>query len=555
MSSFSDWLLPANFMPHGHCYLWRPDVLWLHVGSDTLIALSYYAIPVALAHFVRRRHAVLPYWWMPVLFAMFIFLCGTTHVMNIWTVWNPDYVVDGLVKLATGFVSAATAVLVFLTLPQALALRTPIELQREVDSQTAELLAVNARLRDEIAARARTEAALRKLENERLQTIQQLAEGDARKNQFLATLAHELRNPLAPISNGVQIVQLASGTDETLKTVTQMMERQVKHLVRLVDDLLDISRITRGKVSLRTDRLPLQPILKSALEMSWTAAETERLELSVDMSEEPIHVEGDRDRLTQVFANILSNAAKYTAGPGKVWLSLQREGRDAVVSIRDTGVGIPKEELDKVFEMFSQLSPGLAEKGLGIGLALVRELVQLHGGRVEARSEGPDRGSEFIVRLPALEPKTLAEVSATEPVATLTAARRRVLVVDDNVDAAEALKRVLLLLGHEVHQSADGATAIHVVSHLEPDVVFMDIGMPGMNGLEAARHIRKLTHVKQPLICALTGWGQEADRARSHAAGIDRHLVKPIDRDTLLSVLEQAASWLGPRLDNGTQSA
>lgn len=187
MSTIFDWLLPANFMPHGHCYLWRPDVLWLHVGSDTLIALSYYAIPVALAYFVRRRHAVLAYWWVPVLFAMFIFLCGTTHVMNIWTVWHPDYVVDGLVKLATGFVSAATAVLVFRALPQALSLRTPIELQREVDRQTAELLAVN----------------------------QKLAEADERKNQFLATLAHELRNLLAPISNGVQIMQLSGQSDET----------------------------------------------------------------------------------------------------------------------------------------------------------------------------------------------------------------------------------------------------------------------------------------------------------------------------------------------------
>ncbi|MDB6105607.1 MAG: sensor hybrid histidine kinase, partial [Gammaproteobacteria bacterium] len=244
-----DWLRPANFMPHGHCYLWRPDMLWLHVGSDTLIALSYYAIPVALAYFVRRRRAVLPYWWVPALFAMFIFLCGTTHVMNIWTVWNPDYVTDGLVKLATGLVSAATAVLVFVTLPHALELRTPIELQREVDSQTAELLAVNARLQ---------------------QALEKLAEADQRKNQFLATLAHELRNPLAPISNGLQVMQISAGTDGTLMPVTLMMERQMKHLVRLVDDLLDSSRITRGKVSLRKERLSLQPLLKGAIEMSWT---------------------------------------------------------------------------------------------------------------------------------------------------------------------------------------------------------------------------------------------------------------------------------------------
>jgi signal transduction histidine kinase/ActR/RegA family two-component response regulator len=460
---------------------------------------------------------VLPYWWVPALFAMFIFLCGTTHVMNIWTVWNPDYVVDGLVKLATGLISAATAVLVFAALPQALALRTPIELQREVDGQTAELLAVNARLR---------------------LALEQLAETDQRKNQFLATLAHELRNPLAPISNGLQVMQMSAGTDPTLKPVTLMMERQMKHLVRLVDDLLDISRITRGKVSLRTERLSLQPILQGAIEMSWTPSETERLELIVEMAEAPIDVEGDRDRLTQVFSNILSNAAKYTAGSGKVWLSLRREGRQAVVRIQDTGVGIPPEALEQVFEMFSQLSPaGLAERGLGIGLALVRELVELHGGQVEARSEGHNRGSEFVVRLPALEPNAATSFTQSPPIATTS--RRRVLVVDDNPDAAEALKQVLLLLGHEVRQSADGATAVDVVRHFEPDVVFMDIGMPGMNGLEAARRIRRLTLARQPLICALTGWGQEADRESSQAAGIDRHLVKPIDRDTLQSVLEQ----------------
>jgi PAS domain S-box-containing protein len=670
MRVFFDWLQPANFMPHGHCYLWRPDVLWLHVGSDTLIALSYYAIPVALAYFVSRRRAVLPYWWVPALFAMFIFLCGTTHVMNIWTVWNPDYVADGLVKLATGIASAATAILVFATLPQALELRTPIELQREVDGQTAQLLAVNARLQDEIAARIRTETAFRDSEarfratfenaavgiahvapdgrwldvnavfcgitgychdellgctfsdithpadlekdwmearrlldgeigsytlekrylrkdggivwvmltvslirqadgrphyfisviddiTDRKQTeeallerelrerlaLQKLAEADQRKNQFLATLAHELRNPLAPISNGLQVMQMSVGTDLTLKPVTLMMERQMKHLVRLVDDLLDISRITRGKVSLRTERLSLQPLLKGAIEMSWTPTEAERLELIVEMAEVSVDVEGDRDRLTQVFSNILSNAAKYTNGPGKVWLSLRREGRQAVVRIQDTGVGIPPEALEHVFEMFSQLSPaGLAERGLGIGLALVRELVELHLGQVEARSEGPDRGSEFIVRLPALEPNAAIEGSPAQSAGTAAAFRRRVLVVDDNLDAAEALKHVLLLLGHEVHQSADGATAVDVVRHFEPDVVFMDIGMPGMNGLEAARRIRRLTLARQPLICALTGWGQEADRVSSQAAGIDRHLVKPIDRDTLQSVLAQMSA-------------
>jgi len=521
MSNFFDWSVPANFMPHGHCYLWRPDVLWLHVGSDALIAGSYYAIPVALAYFVRQRRAVLPYWWVPALFATFIFLCGTTHVMNIWTVWNPDYRVDGLLKLATGVASAGTAFLVFAALPQALALRTPIELQAEVDQRTSELTAVNARLREEIGARNRTEAALResearfrgtfenaavgialvapdgrwlqvnavlcsmtgyskeellartyadithpadlendfdlsrrlltgeidncalekryiskdgrsvwvmltvslvrdssgvpayfiavandiaerkRLETELRQNIQRLAEADRRKDEFLATLAHELRNPLAPIANGVQILKLTSSRDAQKRT-TDMMERQIKHLVRLVDDLLDVSRITRGKAVLRIEPLKLQDVLAGALESNWSDAQSSRLELCVQLPDEPLEVDGDLDRLTQVFSNIISNAAKYTPDGGKVCVSARREGDDAIVSVRDTGVGIPPESLEAVFEMFSQLrEPAHGEEGLGIGLALVRQLVRLHGGSVEALSEGIGRGSEFIVHLPA----------------------------------------------------------------------------------------------------------------------------------------------------------
>ncbi|MBV8799735.1 MAG: PAS domain-containing sensor histidine kinase, partial [Alphaproteobacteria bacterium] len=521
MANVTNWLLPDSFLPHGHCYLWRPDVLWLHVGSDALIATSYYAIPLALAYFVRRRHAVLPYWWVPALFAMFIFLCGTTHLLNIWTVWKPDYIVDGVVKLATGIASAATAVVIFAALPRALALRTPIELQREVDDRTAELMSVNARLREEITARERTEAALRenelrvrlaleaaraatwvidfvhegrerfdargcelagldagqrewppgsfcrllhpedgelmrraseqthaqsgpgpiieyrivrpdgevrwlqgagivqrdeagrpqlfigvslditdrkRLEEELRHTIERLAESDRRKDEFLATLAHELRNPLAPIANGVQLIKLTDPSLPTVRRAVEMMERQLQHLVRLVDDLLDVSRIARGKAPLRREPLDLEEVLQGALESAWSDLDRQRLELIVQRPGQPIRVEGDRDRLTQVFANILSNAAKYCEERGTVWVKVSQENGQATVSIRDTGIGIPPEALEKVFEMFSQLrQPGYDAGGLGIGLALVRQLVQLHGGTVEARSAGVGHGSEFII--------------------------------------------------------------------------------------------------------------------------------------------------------------
>ncbi len=660
MSSFLNWLLPGDFMPHGHCYLWRPDVLWLHVGSDAVIAGAYFAIPVALGYFVRRRRAVLPYWWVPALFATFIFLCGSTHVLSIWTVWNPDYVVDGLVKLATAVASAATAVMVFAALPQALALRTPIELQREVDHRTAELVALNERLHREIEARQRTESALREsegrfratfenaavgiahvapdgrwlqvnavlceltgysrgellnrtfgdithpedlqkdwdearqllageqetysiekryirkdgrilwtvltvslvrdaqrqpayfisvvldisarkqLEEELRHTIQRLADTDRRKDEFLATLAHELRNPLAPIANGVQIIKRCEPGDPVKRTAV-MIERQLQHLVRLVDDLLDVSRITRGKAPLRRESLSLQQVLLGALESSRPALDARHLQIETQLPEQILAVEGDRDRLTQVFSNILSNAAKFTGAGGSVSIRAAREDDTAVVSITDTGIGIPPEALETVFEMFSQLRvPEHGEGGLGIGLALVRQLVQLHGGTVEARSEGAGRGSEFIVRLPIFAGAATAPQAASVDESSPDA--HRVLVVDDNRDAAESLRALLQLMGHDVRQASDGVEAVETAREFVPDVIFMDIGMPRMNGLEATRRIRDLPLGTRPYIIALTGWGQDGDRERSRQAGIDHHLIKPIDHEALRAVLQLAAA-------------
>jgi PAS domain S-box-containing protein len=661
MSTFWNWLLPANFLPHGHCYLWRPDVLWLHVGSDGLIAASYYAIPVALAYFVRRRRAVLPYWWVPALFATFIFLCGLTHLMSIWTVWHPDYVVDGLIKLATAVASAATAVMVFAALPHALALRTPIELQREVDARTAELSAVNSRLREEIAARERTESELREkqlrvqlaleaaraatwvidyahgaveqfdaracelggldvtrphwpsgtfcallhaedrakmqqaqretadtagpgptveyriaspaggerwlqgtgivvrdgaarirqfigvsiditarkqLEEELRLTIEKLHAADRQKDQFLATLGHELRNPLGPIYNSVHIIK-RTDVAGTHRRTTDIIERQLRHLVRLVDDLLDISRVTRGVATLRRAPLDLSDVLSRALEASWTDAELARLELVWDL-EQPLRVNGDADRLTQVFANILANAAKYTAGHGKVWISTRRAGSEALVSIRDTGIGIPADALQSIFQMFSQLrAPGYGESGLGIGLALVHQLVQLHGGRVEARSQGPGSGTEFVVHLPLLEADGAATASAP-PTHSASLPARRVLVVDDNEDAARSLAALLNVMGHEVREAHDRTTAIELVQTFRPHLVFMDIGLPQVDGLATTGEIRKLPLEEQPLIVALTGWGQEIDRERTRSAGIVHHLTKPIEYPALQRMLALA---------------
>ncbi|HYK25301.1 MAG TPA: ATP-binding protein [Steroidobacteraceae bacterium] len=388
----------------------------------------------------------------------------------------------------------------------------------------------------------------KRLESELRATIDKLGEADRRKDEFLATLAHELRNPLAPIRNGVQILKLSMGTDETLVRTVAMMERQTSHLVRLVDDLLDVSRITRGTVQLRTSRLALSEVLSGALESVWGPSSAKQIELTVRMADEPIPIEGDRDRLTQVFSNLLLNAVKYTESGGRIEVVSHREGSDAVVSVKDTGIGIPEQALEHIFEMFSRVRPadaaagGRGEPGLGIGLALVRQLVEMHGGAVTARSDGPGRGAELIVRLPVAEKASVARSESSMPEgssAIPVSAGRRILVVDDHADSAASLEAILRMLGHEVRQARDGIEAIEVTQVFEPDVIFMDIGMPRLNGLDAARRIRELTLATRPSIVALTGWGQEADRKRSEQAGIDEHLVKPVELAALHRVLER----------------
>ena len=401
MNALLHWLSPAGFMPHGYCYLWRPDVLWLNVGSDGVIAASYYAIPLAIGYFVQHRRQVLPYWWVPALFAAFICLCGTTHVLGMWVVWHGDYVAEGLVKLATAVASALTAVMIFRVLPQAMALRTPIELQHEVDARTAELREVNGRLRREIAERQR-------LEQELNRTVGELEASNRRKDRFLATLAHELRNPLAPIRTGVQILRRCAPQEDVLQRTTQMMERQMGHLVRLVDDLLDVSRIMTGKINLRFENVPVAEVMHAALESVGEAVRQKQLAVTLDLDPRAV-VLGDRDRLTEICANLLANAAKFTAEGGAIGVSVRREAQELVVRVRDSGLGIPPEALESIFEMFSQLRPaGYEHGGLGVGLALVRELVLMHGGQVTAHSEGAGCGSEFVVRLPLAEAPSAA---------------------------------------------------------------------------------------------------------------------------------------------------
>ena len=769
MSTVFDWLLPQNFLPHGHCYLWRPDVLWLHVSSDAVIAASYYAIPVALAYFVHRRRAVLPYWWMPVLFAMFIFLCGTTHVLNIWTVWRPDYIVDGLVKLATALASASTAVLVFASLPQAVALRTPIELQAEVEARTAELRAANERLRQEIAARQenelrmrlaleasgaatwmidytrganehfdarscelagldgtraawpagtfckllhpedrermqlvfsqtramagpgpiveyrivtarhevrwlqgagivqrnaqgeperfigvstditerkQTEAALAARTDELHQTfnatatgltrcsrdlhyiaanpayaeiagvplqqiigrsiidvmgrdgfetirpyVERVLEGESveyetsvpfsmggrrllhvayapwreadgsvsgwvasvsdvtarheaeeelkaanrHKDEFLAMLSHELRNPLAPICNASELLERWLVPHPEAKAALSILQRQTRQLTRLIDDLLDVARISEGRISLKKEPIDIGPVLDQAVETIQPLVQAKLHRLNIRKPSSPVYVNGDFARLVQSLGNILHNAAKYTDPGGEIDVNVEESNGDLTITVRDSGIGIAPDLLPTVFDLFvqSRRTMDRPEGGLGIGLTVVKQLIQLHGGTVSADSAGIGCGTTVTVHLPTAQPTRAPDRKDSR----FTAPRRRLLVVDDNEDAANSLAMLLQLEGHEVCTAYSASGAMRAVEQMKPEVVLLDIGMPQMDGYEIARRLRAQYGSACPCLIARTGYGQPEDRERALAAGFTAHLTKPMDTQQLQRVL------------------
>jgi PAS domain S-box-containing protein len=377
----------------------------------------------------------------------------------------------------------------------------------------------------------------------RKQAEEALREADRRKDEFLATLAHELRNPLAPIRNGLEVLRRSAGQGETAVRVEGMMERQVDHLVRLVDDLLEVSRISRGKIALVKTRVELATVLKHAVEMTRELIEKNKLELSVAIPDEPLPLEADSVRLTQVFANLLNNAAKYTDPGGRTEIAAKCEAGQAIVSVSDTGVGIAKDMLPRVFDLFVQVrdKSDRSQGGLGIGLALVRSLVELHGGTVEAHSEGEGRGSRFIVRLPSLATaETNAQASMKPTNHAQPRAPRRVLIVDDSPDVADSLALLLKIFGAEVRVAHSGAEGLAACADFTPELVFLDIGMPVMDGFETARRMRALPAARKATLVALTGRGEEETRRRVKEAGFDRHVTKPADLDELQALLDLA---------------
>jgi signal transduction histidine kinase/ActR/RegA family two-component response regulator len=394
---------------------------------------------------------------------------------------------------------------------------------------------LHRRAEEEIRVRKRAEEALRA--------------ADKRKDEFLATLAHELRNPLAPLSNGVEILAGAAEEPAMVRRISELMRRQVFQLRRLVDDLLDVSRITRDKLVLKEDQVVLQRVIEDAVLACTHLCEGKNHELTVSAPEEPMVLQADSARLTQVVGNLLSNACHYTPPDGRIEVVLAKNGKEAVIQVKDNGLGIARNQLESVFEPFVQLgtTSEAIHGGLGIGLSLVRRLVEMHGGTVRAESAGAHKGSVFTVRLP-LNGAADSHPSVRTDGTSESGQVLRVLVVDDNVDAATSLAQLLEISGHETQVAHDGESALEFAKSFRPELVLLDIGLPGMNGFEVCRKLREEEWGRRALVVAVSGWGQEVHREKSRESGFDAHYVKPVDLETVLKI-----AALGPRSANGTQ--
>lgn len=366
-----------------------------------------------------------------------------------------------------------------------------------------------------------------------------LKEADRRKDEFLATLAHELRNPLAPIRNSLEVIKRSQGNLAMIEQSRSTMERQLGQMVRLVDDLIDVSRISRNKLELRKKKVELASIIDQAVEACRPLADAANHELTISLPDEPIYLNADAVRLAQAFGNLLTNSCKFTGRGGHIELSVERLVSEAVIKVKDNGIGIPPAMLSKIFEMFTQIDQSLerTQSGLGIGLTLVKQLVEMHDGEIAAYSEGAGHGSEFIVRLPVLDELSESQPQQEASPEVVAAAPRRILVVDDNRDSAMSLAILLKLTGNDVQTAHDGLEALQKAEDFQPDLILLDIGLPKLNGYDACRQIRQQPWGKDITIVALTGWGQDEDRRKSKEAGFDNHLVKPVDHAALGQIL------------------
>jgi signal transduction histidine kinase len=435
-------------------------------------------------------------------------------------------------------------------------LRSKVSVFAELHRKNREIERANRLLLAEVSERRRAEERLKDLNEsldqrvtERTQALQEsegrLREANQRKDEFLATLAHELRNPLAPVRNAIHFLKLRGPATPDVHWASDVIDRQVHAMSRLIDDLMDVSRINRGRIELRMAAIPLDAIIADAVETIQPQIDGAGHKLTVLQPPHKLMVQADRARLGQAFMNLLSNAAKYTDPGGQIELRVVAEGGTALVSVRDSGIGIPTHRLEQVFEMFSQEEPAIARSrgGLGIGLSLTRKLVQMHGGSVVATSEGAGKGSHFIVRLPlTVAERATPQEQPLDGANLVPASTLRILVADDNRDAAETLGVLLEVMGHEVRRVHDGEAAVVETAAFDPQLVLLDIGMPKLNGYETCRQIRCQTGGATRTLVAVTGWGQPQDVQKAEEAGFDRHMVKPMDVNTLLQLIADTAT-------------
>jgi signal transduction histidine kinase/ActR/RegA family two-component response regulator len=510
-------------------WLWHDgssNFVGVHQASHALLALTCLWICVVIfrSYFPWHRPRDVPSRGNIYTLGVVLFFCGASQLVSA-LVMLPIYRLTVMSLLASMTCWAAVLALV------------PLLARMQITGDVKDY-------EREIAERQRAEAAL--LNSEAV--ARKLAEADARKNEFLAMLGHELRNPLAPIRNAVKVMKQLGSNDPDLCWARDVVDHQVRQMAQLVDDLLEISRVTSGKVRLQKEAVDIATIVAFATETSRPVLEAHHHRLSIALPSNTVHVDADPIRMAQVLSNLLNNAAKYTKPGGQIRLAAAREGVEVVFRVKDNGIGIPHEMLSGIFDLFAQVDHSLdhSQGGLGLGLTLVRSLVEMHGGSVQALSEGLSRGSEFIVRLPVLN-QTHAQLEAPKSAPEKIADRKeqsrgpvlRVLVVDDNVSSAQSLAKVLKLDGHEVQVAHDGGSAIEAVQRFSPEVVLMDIGLPGIDGYEVARRLRHDAELARriALLVAVTGYAEDNARRRSHEAGFDHHLVKPVDPDEVLALL------------------
>ncbi len=559
----------SSFIPHGHCYLWQSGLVWLHITGDALIALAYYSIPLTLFFFVRNRRD-LPFNWIFSLFGAFIIFCGTGHILDIWTLWHPDYWISGGLKAATAIVSVLTAVELYPLIPKALALPSPtqlsllnqslqiqigerrqaeIQLKREQDQleelvaqRTAELTRINAQLQEEIIERQRIQEE-RELLLQREQQAREQAEAANRvKDEFLAVLSHELRTPLNPILGWTKLLQRQQLKPEKTAIALNTIERNAKHQAQLIEDLLDISRIMRGKLSLNTGTMDLEAVVVAAIATISLAAEAKQIQIETRIEAEIGQFLGDASRLQQVVWNLLSNAVKFTPEGGRVEVCLTEEAPSfAKIIVCDSGKGIAADALPFVFDRFWQEDSTNTRGfgGLGIGLAISRQIVELHGGTIAAESAGEGQGATFTVKLPLRASVPVSTPVRSDASEDSTLAGLRVLVIDDSPDSGEYAAFVLSEAGSEVTVVDSAASALDALSQQLPDVIVCDIGLPEINGYELIRQIRSrpIEQGGEILAIALTSYAGDYDQKQAIAAGFQHHLSKPVEPEHLVKTI------------------